>query len=41
MGIVTLYHDDLPTVKRMLTYIYTVDYDDREEVASAMHYMQN
>jgi hypothetical protein len=25
----------------MLTYLYTLDYDYREEVASAMHYMQN
>ena len=31
--------DDLPTVRRMLNYLYALDYDDDGPPASAQHYM--
>ena len=34
-----LKEDDPPTVLRMLTYLYTFDYDDEEEAASIAPYM--
>ena len=33
-GIITLQDDDTPTVRRMLKYLYTLDYDDKGEAAS-------
>lgn len=38
---IILAEDDPPTVSRMLTYLYTLDYDDEGDAASAQHYMVN
>ncbi len=35
---IVLEDDDPPTVRRMLTYLYTLAYDDEGDVASAQHY---
>ncbi|KAK0509752.1 hypothetical protein JMJ35_008146 [Cladonia borealis] len=37
-GIVTLQDDDTPTVRRMLNYLYSLDYDDNGEAASVANY---
>lgn len=37
-GIITLQDDDTPTVRRMLKYLYTLDYDDTGEEASVATY---
>ena len=37
-GIITLQDDDTPTVRRMLEYLYTLDYDDNGEVADVANY---
>ena len=38
---IVLKEDDPPTVRRMLTYLYTLTYDDEGDAASAEHYMVN
>lgn len=38
---IDLKEDDPPTVRRMLTYLYTLDYDDAGEDASIEQYMLN
>ena len=40
-SLIVLEEDDPPTVCRMLTYLYTLDYDDDGPPASAEHYMAN
>lgn len=40
-SIVALGEDDPPTVRRMLTYLYTLTYHDEGDAASAQHYMVN
>ena len=37
-GIITLQDDDTPTVRRMLKYLYTLDYDDTGEPANVANY---
>ena len=37
-GVITLQDDDTPTVRRMLKYLYTLDYDDKGEAASVATY---
>ena len=37
-GIITLRDDDTPTVRRMLKYLYTLDYDDTGEAADVAKY---
>ena len=37
-GIITLQDDDTPTVRRMLKYLYTLDYDDTGEAADVANY---
>lgn len=36
---INLKEDDPPTVRRMLTYLYTLDYDDQGDSGSISHYM--
>lgn len=38
---IVLEEDDLPTVRRMVTYLYTLTYDDEGDAASPQHYMAN
>ena len=40
-GIVTLQDDDTPTIRRMLRYLYTLNYDDHGEAASVANYTHN
>ena len=40
-SLIVLEEDDPPTVCRMLTYLYTLDYDDDGPLASAKYYMAN
>lgn len=37
-GIITLQDDDTPTVRRMLKYLYTLDYDDNGEATDMANY---
>ena len=40
-GNIALKGDDAPTVRRMLTYLYTLDYDDEGEKASIASYIND